>query len=108
MSKTRKQDPAPTGATVPPDPGPAGVSRRRLLGGVGAAGATRRRLGAGGGAAGYAATRSDAPTALTAVGSTEAMFHGKHQPGITTPLQARGHLVAFDLVAGRAARRPWP
>ncbi|MET8058623.1 iron uptake transporter deferrochelatase/peroxidase subunit [Streptomyces microflavus] len=100
MSKTRKQDPAPTGATVPPDPGPAGVSRRRLLGGVGAAGATGLVLGAGGGAAGYAATRSDAPTALTAVGSTEAMFHGKHQPGITTPLQARGHLVAFDLVAG--------
>lgn len=86
--------------TVPPDPGPAGVSRRRLLGGVGAAGATGLVLGAGGGAAGYAATRSDAPTALTAVGSTEAMFHGKHQPGITTPLQARGHLVAFDLVAG--------
>ncbi|MFF7256743.1 iron uptake transporter deferrochelatase/peroxidase subunit [Streptomyces microflavus] len=100
MSKTRKQDPDPTGATVPPDPGPAGVSRRRLLGGVGAAGATGLVLGAGGGAAGYAATRSDAPTALTAVGSTEAMFHGKHQPGITTPLQARGHLVAFDLVAG--------
>ncbi|MFJ2148158.1 iron uptake transporter deferrochelatase/peroxidase subunit [Streptomyces microflavus] len=100
MSKTRKQDPAPTGATVPPDPGPAGVSRRRLLGGVGAAGATGLVLGAGGGAAGYAATRSDAPTALTAVGSTEAVFHGKHQPGITTPLQARGHLVAFDLVAG--------
>ncbi|MDX2403413.1 iron uptake transporter deferrochelatase/peroxidase subunit [Streptomyces microflavus] len=88
------------GTTVPPDPGPAGVSRRRLLGGVGAAGATGLVLGTGGGAAGYAATRSDAPTALTAVGSTEAMFHGKHQPGITTPLQARGHLVAFDLVAG--------
>ncbi|CAO0827496.1 hypothetical protein SMICM17S_09817 [Streptomyces microflavus] len=67
---------------------------------MGAAGATGLVLGAGGGAAGYAATRSDAPTALTAVGSTEAMFHGKHQPGITTPLQARGHLVAFDLVAG--------
>ncbi|MEU0759565.1 iron uptake transporter deferrochelatase/peroxidase subunit [Streptomyces microflavus] len=100
MSKTRKQDPAPTGATVPPGPGPAGVSRRRLLGGVGAAGATGLVLGAGGGAAGYAATRSDAPTALTTVGYTEAMFHGKHQPGITTPLQARGHLVAFDLVAG--------
>ncbi|BBC34621.1 Peroxidase [Streptomyces graminofaciens] len=28
------------------------------------------------------------------------MFHVKHQPGITTPLQARGHLVAFDLAAG--------
>ncbi|MFJ1590247.1 iron uptake transporter deferrochelatase/peroxidase subunit [Kitasatospora albolonga] len=76
------------------------MSRRRLLGGVGAAGATGLALGAAGGAAGYAATRSDAPTALTTVGSTEAMFHGKHQPGITTPLQARGHLVAFDLVAG--------
>ncbi|MFF6907563.1 iron uptake transporter deferrochelatase/peroxidase subunit [Streptomyces sp. NPDC012389] len=77
-----------------------GVSRRRLLGGVGAAGATGLVLGAAGGAAGYAATRPDPPTALTTVGSTEAMFHGKHQPGITTPLQARGHLVAFDLVPG--------
>jgi dye decolorizing peroxidase len=28
------------------------------------------------------------------------MFHGKHQPGITDALQARGHLVAFDLAAG--------
>ncbi len=28
------------------------------------------------------------------------MFHGKHQPGITTPMQARGHLIAFDLAAG--------
>ncbi|ARF73884.1 deferrochelatase/peroxidase EfeB [Kitasatospora albolonga] len=91
--ENRKQESAP-------DSGPAGVSRRRLLGGVGAAGATGLVLGAAGGAAGYAATRSDAPTALTTVGSTEAMFHGKHQPGITTPLQARGHLVAFDLVAG--------
>ncbi|MEW2065857.1 iron uptake transporter deferrochelatase/peroxidase subunit [Streptomyces sp. NPDC007346] len=81
-------------------PGPAGVSRRRLLGGVGAAGAAGLVLGGAGGAAGYAATRPDAPAALSAVGSTEAMFHGKHQPGITTPLQARGHLVAFDLVAG--------
>ncbi|MFE7481796.1 iron uptake transporter deferrochelatase/peroxidase subunit [Streptomyces sp. NPDC057552] len=91
--ENRKQESAPGS-------GPAGVSRRRLLGGVGAAGATGLVLGAAGGAAGYAATRSDAPTALTTVGSTEAMFHGKHQPGITTPLQARGHLVAFDLVAG--------
>ncbi|WP_432149448.1 iron uptake transporter deferrochelatase/peroxidase subunit [Streptomyces sp. bgisy029] len=83
-----------------PAPAAGQVSRRRLLGGVGAAGAAGLVLGAGGGAAGYAATRSDPPTALATVGSTEAMFHGKHQPGITTPLQARGHLVAFDLVAG--------
>ncbi|MFD4031407.1 iron uptake transporter deferrochelatase/peroxidase subunit [Streptomyces sp. NPDC058637] len=68
-----------------------------MIGGVGAAGLV---LGAAGGAGGYAATRGDEPAGLTTIGSTEAMFHGKHQPGITTPLQARGHLVAFDLTAG--------
>ncbi|WTG04991.1 iron uptake transporter deferrochelatase/peroxidase subunit [Streptomyces sp. NBC_00012] len=76
------------------------MSRRRLIGSAGAAGAAGLVLGAAGGATGYAATRPDAPTALTAVGSTQVMFHGKHQPGITTPLQACGHLVAFDLVPG--------
>ncbi|MER7036096.1 Dyp-type peroxidase, partial [Streptomyces albidoflavus] len=40
------------------------------------------------------------PTALTTLGSAEEMFHGKHQAGITTPLQARGHLIAFDLAPG--------
>lgn len=77
-----------------------GVSRRKLLGGAGAAGAAGLVLGAAGGATGYAATRPDAPAALSSIGSTEAMFHGKLQPGITTPLQASGHLVAFDLTAG--------
>ncbi|WP_433400628.1 iron uptake transporter deferrochelatase/peroxidase subunit [Streptomyces sp. CA-146814] len=103
MSTTRKQDQdrdPGQGPDSAPDSPSAGVSRRRLLSGVGAAGAAGLVLGAGGGAAGYAATRSDPPTALATVGSTEAMFHGKHQPGITTPLQARGHLVAFDLVTG--------
>ncbi|MFD7526160.1 iron uptake transporter deferrochelatase/peroxidase subunit [Streptomyces sp. NPDC059849] len=76
------------------------MTRRRLIGGAGAAGAAGLVLGAAGGATGYAATRPDEPTALTAVGSTQVMFHGKHQPGITTPLQACGHLVAFDLVPG--------
>ncbi|WP_408907014.1 iron uptake transporter deferrochelatase/peroxidase subunit [Streptomyces atratus] len=80
--------------------GSGAISRRRLLGSAGAAGATGLVLGAAGGATGYAATRTDEPTALTAVGSTQVMFHGKHQPGITTPLQARGHLVAFDLAPG--------
>lgn len=93
------------------------LSRRRLLGTAGAAGATGLVLGAAGGATGYATTRPDEPTALTAVGSTQVMFHGKHQPGITTPLQARGHLVAFDLAPGAGRRkrphccadgRPWP
>ncbi|MFJ8979074.1 iron uptake transporter deferrochelatase/peroxidase subunit [Streptomyces sp. NPDC102282] len=76
------------------------VSRRRLIGGAGAAGAAGLVLGAAGGAGGYAASRGATPSALTTVGSTEAMFHGKHQAGITTPLQARGHLVAFDLTPG--------
>lgn len=48
---------------------------------------------------GYASAPA-AATPLTSVGSDEVMFHGKHQPGITEGLQARGHLVAFDLAAG--------
>ncbi|MER6350068.1 iron uptake transporter deferrochelatase/peroxidase subunit [Streptomyces sp. NPDC001595] len=73
-----------------------GISRRRLLG---TAGATGLVLGAAGGAVGYTAAPSEA-TPLTSLGAGEVMFHGKHQPGITTPMQSRGHLVAFDLAAG--------
>ncbi|MFI0187917.1 iron uptake transporter deferrochelatase/peroxidase subunit [Streptomyces sp. NPDC017082] len=73
-----------------------GVSRRALLG---TAGATGLVLGAAGGAAGYAAAPAQA-TPLTSVGAGRAMFHGKHQPGITEGLQACGHLIAFDLAAG--------
>ncbi|MEU6943934.1 iron uptake transporter deferrochelatase/peroxidase subunit [Streptomyces sp. NPDC046316] len=84
------------------------ISRRRLLGTVGAAGAAGLALGAAGGTGVYAAVADSGSsassaadgTALATVGSTEAMFHGKHQAGITTPLQARGHLVAFDLAPG--------
>ncbi|MER7516918.1 iron uptake transporter deferrochelatase/peroxidase subunit [Streptomyces sp. NPDC126499] len=81
------------------------MSRRRVLGTVGAAGAAGLVIGAAGGA-GISASLSDGGSApggavpLTTVGATEVMFHGKHQAGITTPLQARGHLVAFDLVPG--------
>ncbi|MFF5407129.1 iron uptake transporter deferrochelatase/peroxidase subunit [Streptomyces misionensis] len=74
----------------------AGVSRRTLLG---TAGATGLVLGAAGGAIGRATAPAQA-TPLASVGSDRAMFHGKHQPGITEGLQACGHLVAFDLVAG--------
>lgn len=77
-----------------------GISRRRL---IGTAGATGVALGAVGAGAGYAAASSDSsgqPAALTSLGADTVMFHGKHQPGITTPMQARGHLVAFDLAAG--------
>ena len=80
---------------------PAAVSRRRLLGSVGAAGAGGLALGAVGGATAHAAAQgeSDGP-ALATVGSARVPFHGVHQPGITTPLQAYGHLVAFDLAHG--------
>ncbi|GGZ24048.1 iron uptake transporter deferrochelatase/peroxidase subunit [Streptomyces poonensis] len=74
------------------------VSRRRLLG---TAGATGLALGAAGGAAGYAAAPSPEKVApLTSLGTGRVAFHVKHQPGITTPLQAAGHFVAFDLTAG--------
>ncbi|GGZ10064.1 hypothetical protein GCM10010300_62590 [Streptomyces olivaceoviridis] len=74
----------------------SGISRRALLG---TAGATGLVLGTAGGAVGYASAPAGA-TPLTSVGSGRAMFHGKHQPGITEGLQACGHLVAFDLAAG--------
>ena len=73
-----------------------GISRRKLLG---TAGATGLVLGAAGGAVGYAAAPSEAAP-LSSIGSNRVMFHVKHQPGITEGLQARGHLVAFDLTAG--------
>ncbi|MEV6016614.1 iron uptake transporter deferrochelatase/peroxidase subunit [Streptomyces sp. NPDC051997] len=78
------------------------MSRRRLLG---TAGATGLALGATGAAVGYAAAPSPVKTVpLTSVGADMAMFHGKHQPGITDALQASGHLVAFDLTAGAGRR----
>ncbi|WP_229900475.1 iron uptake transporter deferrochelatase/peroxidase subunit, partial [Streptomyces capoamus] len=76
------------------------ISRRALLG---TAGATGLVLGAAGGAVGYAAAPA-AATPLTSLGSGRAMFHGKHQPGITEGLQACGHLVAFDLAPGAGRR----
>ncbi|MCT9076366.1 iron uptake transporter deferrochelatase/peroxidase subunit [Streptomyces fulvoviolaceus] len=77
-------------------PSVEGLSRRKLLG---TAGATGLVLGAAGGAVGYAARPAEA-TPLTSLGADEAMFHGKHQAGITEGLQAHGHVVAFDLAAG--------
>ncbi|MEU4061855.1 iron uptake transporter deferrochelatase/peroxidase subunit [Streptomyces wedmorensis] len=85
------------------------ISRRRLLGTVGAAGAAGLVIGAAGGVGVSSAVSGDdgaggsgagGAQALTTVGATEVAFHGRHQAGITTPLQARGHLVAFDLAPG--------
>ncbi|WP_329300585.1 iron uptake transporter deferrochelatase/peroxidase subunit [Streptomyces sp. NBC_00659] len=98
-SARKASSPEASTGTASPGDAPQGVmSRRRLLGTAGATGLT---LGAAGAAVGYAAAPSPAKTVpLTSVGADMAMFHGKHQPGITTTLQARGHLVAFDLTAG--------
>ncbi|MEU1512388.1 iron uptake transporter deferrochelatase/peroxidase subunit [Streptomyces sp. NPDC005811] len=76
--------------------GAARLTRRKLLG---TAGATGLVLGTAGATAGYAAAPAQA-TPLSSVGAGQAPFHVKHQPGITQGLQARGHLVAFDLAAG--------
>ncbi|MEW2548019.1 iron uptake transporter deferrochelatase/peroxidase subunit [Streptomyces sp. NPDC047002] len=107
MTDTSKH-PTKNGArTTPPpaaDAAGGGVSRRRLLGAAGAAGAGGLVVGAAGGAGAYAATRPAAPTPLTGLGARAVPFHGTHQAGIATPLQAAGHLAAFDLApgAGRA------
>ena len=71
---------------------PAGLSRRGLLGLVGA-GAAGLALGGAGGAAIAAAT-----TTGTGV-STVYPFFGEHQAGIVTPAQDRLHFAAFDLAA---------
>ncbi|AGS70573.1 iron uptake transporter deferrochelatase/peroxidase subunit [Streptomyces collinus] len=103
QSLPEARTPAAPAAPAAPEPADApgrGVSRRALLG---TAGATGLVLGAAGGAVGYTAAPAQA-TPLTSVGSGRAMFHGKHQPGITEGLQARGHLVAFDLTPGAGRR----
>lgn len=85
---------------------PHDVSRRRLVSTVGAVGATGLAVGATGGAVVQATAQSAPapPAALTTVGSTRVPFYGTHQAGITTPVQAFGHLVAFDLKAGAGRR----
>ncbi|MFJ5212134.1 iron uptake transporter deferrochelatase/peroxidase subunit [Streptomyces nigra] len=96
QARPQAADAAASGADAAGGPVTGGISRRRLLG---TAGATGLVLGAAGGAAGYAARPAEA-TPLSSLGADEVMFHGKHQPGIVQRLQARGHLVAFDLAAG--------
>ncbi|MEV8532335.1 iron uptake transporter deferrochelatase/peroxidase subunit [Streptomyces sp. NPDC051211] len=87
------------------------ISRRRLLGTVGAAGAAGLALGATAGALGHSAltdggsgtgsgTAAGTPGALSTLGSTAVAFHGARQAGITTPMQAKGHVLALDLAPG--------
>ncbi|TDC76509.1 iron uptake transporter deferrochelatase/peroxidase subunit [Streptomyces hainanensis] len=81
------------------------ISRRRLLTTAGTAGAAGLALGTAGGALAHAATTTRGAPALTSLGSTTVAFHGTHQPGITTPAQTHGHLVALDLAPGAGRRQ---
>ncbi|MFG2293144.1 iron uptake transporter deferrochelatase/peroxidase subunit [Streptomyces sp. NPDC048603] len=84
------------------------ISRRRLLGTVGAAGAAGLALGGTAGALAHSALAdgpggagaAGSPGTLASLGSTSVAFHGSRQAGITTPMQSKGHLLAFDLAPG--------
>jgi len=87
---------APGAAEEPAAEPVRGLSRRGLLGLLGA--------GAGGllvgGAAGAAIGASAATANATASGATVYPFSGAHQAGITTPVQQHLHFAAFDLAEG--------
>ncbi len=74
------------------------ISRRGLLGTAGALGAVGLAVGGAGGA--LVQRAEDRTVPLQSIGDTTVAFHGTHQAGITTPLQACGHLAAFDLAPG--------
>ena len=82
-----------------PDAGAAaaGVSRRGLLGFVGA-GAAGLALGAGAGLAGGVAVGRAAADTGGAASAYD--FYGAHQAGIVTPVQDHLHFAAFDMMAG--------
>ncbi len=86
-------DPQPT--AVPEDP-PAGFSRRRLLGALGAGTAGVLAGGAAGTAVGRA-TAEPAPTGVATAATEAVAFTGEHQAGIVTPAQDRLHFVALDV-----------
>jgi deferrochelatase/peroxidase EfeB len=74
------------------DAGSAGVSRRRLLGllGAGVAAGAGAVAGAEAAFAGSSDTKAVVPPSVVP-------FHGEHQAGIVTPAQDRLHFASFDL-----------
>jgi deferrochelatase/peroxidase EfeB len=79
------------------DDGPrAGLSRRRLLGLVGAGTAGVLAAGATGGVIGHA-TALDTAASIGPSPDAAVPFTGPHQAGIVTPAQDRLHFVAFDV-----------
>ncbi len=89
------------GDTVDPDgeaTPPRGLSRRGLLGLVGA-GAAGLAVGGGATAVAAAAVAAVGP-GTTPSGGLAHPFHGEHQAGITSAMQDRLHFAAFDMAAG--------
>jgi deferrochelatase/peroxidase EfeB len=73
-------------------PRTGGLSRRRLLGAAGAGALAVGAAGMGGYTYGHAS--QEAPQR---VGQPTYPFHGRHQSGITTPVQDRLHFASFDV-----------
>jgi len=71
------------------------ISRRRLLGAVGAGAA----VAGAGAAAGVLANEAltDDPVTPASAAAAAVPFHGRHQAGIVTPAQDRMHFVALDV-----------
>ena len=83
------------------DPQPAGVSRRRLFGWVGAGTAGVLAAGATGGVIGRATAEG---ASSSRPGPDDAVeFTGRHQAGIVTPAQDRLHFVSFDVTTDKRA-----
>lgn len=87
----------PTTGGEPPVVEDEGVSRRGLLGFVGA-GAAGLALGATAGLAGGVPIGRASAETQGAASAYE--FYGAHQAGITTPVQDHLHFAAFDMMAG--------
>ncbi|HEV7189522.1 MAG TPA: iron uptake transporter deferrochelatase/peroxidase subunit [Blastococcus sp.] len=75
------------------------LSRRRLLGLLGAGTAGVLAAGAAGGVIGHA-TAVDTAAASGPAADDAVPFTGRHQAGIVTPAQDRLHFVAFDVTTG--------
>jgi deferrochelatase/peroxidase EfeB len=95
-SRGNDEQPAVSDEQHPGQP-PAGLSRRRLFGWLGAGTAGVLAAGATGGVIGHS-TALDA-AASSGPSPTDAVpFSGEHQAGIVTPAQDRLHFVALDVV----------
>jgi deferrochelatase/peroxidase EfeB len=87
------ESPAP--AAAGDDEQPRGLSRRGLLGLTLGAGAAGLAVGGGAGVAGGMALAGGA----TGPAGSPYAFYGRHQAGITTPVQDHLHFAAFDMMA---------